>query len=170
MRSRSDAATVVCVSPGHGFSGIARTRLLNILQRRAEALGVQLEFGIEVGPRDVQRWMAEHDLVVAADGANSGVRSALAETFRPRIDLRHNKYAWFGTTLPFEHFLFSFRETPYGLFWCHAYRYDASHSTFIVECDPDNVAGCRSRQLLGSRKRRLLRERVRARICTATGC
>ena len=31
-------------SGGHGFSGIARKRLLNILQRRAEELGVELQF------------------------------------------------------------------------------------------------------------------------------
>jgi len=125
------------VSPGHGFSGIARTRLLNIIQRRAGSLGVGIEYGVEFEPTDVRRCMTDYDLVVAADGANSRVRTALAETFGPKLDIRANKYAWFGTSLPFENFLFSFRETPHGLFWFHAYRYDAGHSTFIVECDPD---------------------------------
>src|SRR5215203_6561503 len=35
-------------STGHSFSAIARARLLEILQRRARALGVELEFGAEV--------------------------------------------------------------------------------------------------------------------------
>ena len=64
------------------------------------------------------------------------MRAHFAEAFAPEIDLRRNKYAWFGTPQRFENFLFSFRPTEYGVFWCHAYRYDASHSTFIVECDP----------------------------------
>jgi anthraniloyl-CoA monooxygenase len=124
------------VSPGHGFSGIRRGQLLEILQRRASSLGVCMRFQAECEPGELDRLMREYDLVVAADGANSRIRSAFAEAFQPSVEPRHNKYAWFGTTLPFEHFLFSFRETAFGLFWCHAYRYDASHSTFIVECDP----------------------------------
>jgi len=124
------------ISPGHGFSGIARRRLLHILQERARGLGVGMRFHTECAPADVMRLTDEYDLVVAADGANSRIRSAFAAHFEPHIDVRLNKYAWFGTTLPFEHFLFSFRQTPHGLFWCHAYRYDDSHSTFIVECDP----------------------------------
>jgi anthraniloyl-CoA monooxygenase len=121
------------VSVGHGFSGIARTRLLDILQRRARDLGVRLCFRYEfVDPRAFEGF----DLVVAADGVNSKVRQHQATHFQPRLDQRHNRYAWFGTTKPFENFTFSFRQTEHGLFWCHAYRYDAGHSTFIVECDP----------------------------------
>ncbi|MFP3617471.1 bifunctional salicylyl-CoA 5-hydroxylase/oxidoreductase, partial [Paraburkholderia sp. SIMBA_050] len=35
-------------SSGHGFCGIGRKRLLNILQARCEALGVQLVFETDV--------------------------------------------------------------------------------------------------------------------------
>ena len=52
----------VLSSRGHSFSAIARTRLLEILQRRCRALGVALEFGVEVDE------LPEADLVVAADG------------------------------------------------------------------------------------------------------
>jgi anthraniloyl-CoA monooxygenase len=126
----------VRLSRGHGFSGIARKRLLEILQRRCEALGVSLQYLTEFEPREVRGLARTHDLIVAADGANSRIRTHFADAFGPQIDPRRNKYAWFGTSLPFENFLFSFRPTEHGLFLCHAYRYDAGHSTFIVECDP----------------------------------
>jgi anthraniloyl-CoA monooxygenase len=131
----------VRLSRGHGFSGIARRRLLEILQRRCRALGVALRFLDEFEPRDVPGLAREYDLIVAADGANSRIRAHFADVFAPEIDLRRNKYAWFGTTQPFENFLFSFRPTGHGLFWCHAYRYDAGHSTFIVECDATTWRG-----------------------------
>ena len=126
----------VRLSRGHGFSGIARNRLLEILQRRCSALGVALRYLDEFEPGEVPGLAGEYDLIVAADGANSRIRAYFANAFAPQIDLRRNKYAWFGTTQAFDNFLFSFRPTEHGLFWCHAYRYDAGHSTFIVECDP----------------------------------
>ena len=119
-------------SGGHGFSGIARRKLLDILQRRCRELGVRLIFNTEV--EDFSRF-SKYDLVVAADGVNSRVRKTYQDVFRPGLDVRRNKYAWFGTTCPFERFLFSFRQTEHGPFWCHAYRFDAHTSTFIVECD-----------------------------------
>jgi anthraniloyl-CoA monooxygenase len=126
----------VRLSRGHGFSGIARKRLLEILQQRCQTLGVSLRYLTEFEPRQVRGLARTYDLIVAADGANSRIRAHFADAFGPQIDLRRNKYAWFGTSLPFQNFLFSFRPTAHGLFWCHAYRYDAAHSTFIVECDP----------------------------------
>ncbi|MBV9326423.1 MAG: bifunctional salicylyl-CoA 5-hydroxylase/oxidoreductase [Chloroflexi bacterium] len=126
----------VRLSRGHGFSGIARKRLLEILQRRCRELGGCLRFQVEFDPADVPDLARDYDLIIAADGANSRVRAQFSNTFAPEIDVRRNKYAWFGTTRRFENFLFAFRPTSYGTFWCHAYRYDAQHSTFIVECDP----------------------------------
>ncbi len=126
----------VRLSRGHGFSGIERKRLLEILQSRCGALAVELRFLDEFEPTDVPLLARQYDLIVAADGANSRIRAHFAEDFAPEIDPRRNKYVWFGTTQLFENFLFSFRPTEHGLFWCHAYRYDAGHSTFIVECDP----------------------------------
>ena len=121
-------------SGGHGFSGIARRRLLQILQRRSRGLGVRLLFDSEVD--DLARF-ADCDLVVAADGVNSKTRQRFESQFKPTLNVRRNRFAWFGTTLPFERFTFSFRETEHGLFWCHAYRFDDQTSTFIVECSDE---------------------------------
>jgi anthraniloyl-CoA monooxygenase len=119
-------------STGHGFCGIGRKRLLNILQDRARSLGVELRFDTEVDSLDPYRG---YDLVVAADGGNSKVRSALAHAFRPDIDVRHAKYIWLGTHQKFDDaFTFVFEKTEHGWIWAHAYQFDAETATFIVEC------------------------------------
>ena len=120
-------------SGGHGFSGIGRLRLLNILQQRAEALGVHLVYETEVEIDDVERWSKENDLVIAADGLNSKVRNAYADHFRPDIDTRANKFIWLGTHQLFDAFTFIFRETDGGWIQVHAYRFEKDTSTFIVE-------------------------------------
>jgi anthraniloyl-CoA monooxygenase len=118
-------------SGGHGFAGIARKRLLKILQARARALGVQLRFETEVEDLEAYR---DADLIVAADGINSRIRNQHAAAFRPSIELRRNKYIWLGTHQVFDAFTFIFQETQHGCIWAHAYRFDAHTSTFIVEC------------------------------------
>lgn len=118
-------------SGGHGFAGIARKRLLNILQERARALGMTLRFETEVEDLDAY---ADADLIVAADGINSRIRSRYAAAFGPSIELRTNKYVWLGTEQVFDAFTFIFEETEHGWIWAHAYRFDAATSTFIVEC------------------------------------
>ncbi len=120
----------VVTSRGHGFSGLARRRLLAILQRRAAALGVELRFGAEVSGEGA---LPRADLVLAADGANSLLRERFAAAFVPKIDWRPNKFVWLGTTLHFEAFSFFFKEDAHGLWRVHAYPFDAGHSTFIVE-------------------------------------
>jgi anthraniloyl-CoA monooxygenase len=119
-------------SSGHGFCGIGRRRLLTILQDRARELGVTLQFETEVESADRYR---EYDLVVAADGANSKTRAALAHVFKPDIDVRACKYIWLGTRQRFhDAFTFIFEETEHGWIWAHAYQFDAETATFIVEC------------------------------------
>ena len=119
-------------SSGHGFCGIGRKRLLNILQDRARALGVSLEFETEFESADPWRGC---DLVLAADGANSKIRTGLSGIFKPDIDVRACKYIWLGTTQRFDDaFTFIFEETPHGWIWAHAYQFDADTATFIVEC------------------------------------
>jgi anthraniloyl-CoA monooxygenase len=122
-------------STGHSFSAIARTRLLEILQRRARGLGVELEFGVEVEA------LPEADLVVGADGANSVVRR-LGE-FGTKVETEGSKYVWFGTDLVFDAFTFVFKETEDGLFNVHGYPYDEERSTFIVECPLETWLGVR---------------------------
>ncbi len=117
-------------SGGHGFCGIGRKRLLNLLQARCEEVGVELVFEADV--KSAADY-ADADLVIASDGLNSRVRTEYADTFRPDIDMRSNRFVWLGTTRLFEAFTFDFQETPYGWFQAHAYRFDRTHSTFIVE-------------------------------------
>ena len=119
-------------SSGHGFCGIGRKRLLNILQDRAKALGVELQFETEIDGIEAYRG---YDLIVAADGANSKVRSALSHAFRPDIDVRRTKYIWLGTHQKFDDaFTFIFEETDKGWMWAHAYQFEPETATFIVEC------------------------------------
>ena len=124
----------VVTSTGHGFCGLGRQRLLDILQRRCAELGVTLRFGAEVA--DPAAW-ADADLVVGADGVNSTVRAHHAEAFAARVDVRRNKFVWLGTTYPFRAFTFIFKADAHGLWRVHAYRYDATHSTFILETTED---------------------------------
>src|SRR5437867_8435202 len=120
----------VLTSTGHGFSGLSRQLLLDILQRRCAELGVRFRWETEVS--DLGAW-ADADHVLAADGVNSVVRSRYAEHLRPHVDWRGNKFVWLGTTFPYPAFTFLFKESEHGLWRVHAYRYDASMSTFILE-------------------------------------
>ncbi len=122
------------VSGGHGFAAVSRKELLALLSRRAEELGVDLRFSTEVP--DLAS-VADADLVVGADGANSIVRAELAERLHPSIDWRVNRYIWFGTEKVFDRFHFIFMDTPSGLVWAHIYPYSSEGSTFIVEMAPD---------------------------------
>ncbi len=123
-------------SSGHGFCGIARLRLLDILQRRSAQLGVEMVFETEV--TDPAAYAARYDLVVAADGVFSATRKAYGDIFRPNIDVRPNRFIWLGSRRQLDAFTFDFRETPWGWFILHAYRFDAEWSTFIVETPERN--------------------------------
>jgi anthraniloyl-CoA monooxygenase len=120
----------VITSGGHGFCGIERRHLLNILQCRAEALGVELVFEREI--EDIAEFQ-DADLILAADGINSRIRGRHAAHFRPTIDLRRNKFVWLGTHRVFEAFTFIFVPSEFGWFQAHAYKFNAETSTFIVE-------------------------------------
>ena len=117
-------------SGGHGFCGIGRKRLLNILQARCEALGVELVFETDVESDDEYR---DADLIVASDGLGSRIRNRHAATYQPDVDVRHCRFVWLGTHKLFEAFTFAFEETEHGWFQAHAYRFDDTTSTFIVE-------------------------------------
>jgi anthraniloyl-CoA monooxygenase len=119
---------------GNSFSGIARLRLLKILQRRCEELGVEIRFRTEVSDFDSRR--ADCDLLVAADGVNSFVRQNFRDNFQPDLSVRPNKYIWYGTNQLFHGLTLTFREAPTGVFAAHSYKFNQTTSTFIVECDP----------------------------------
>src|SRR3954470_5221353 len=77
-------------SSGHGFSGIARKKLLNILQQRADELGVEIRYNTEVRATSDLKSMGlgDADLIVAADGVNSVIRAQYAAEFHPAVDVR----------------------------------------------------------------------------------
>jgi len=119
---------------GNSFSGIARIRLLKILQARATQLGVQVHFHSEVN--DTEKLRANADLLVAADGVNSTVRRHYENQFGPSLDFRPNRYIWYGTNQLFHGLTLTFRERDAGVFAAHSYKFNDTTSTFIVECDP----------------------------------
>jgi anthraniloyl-CoA monooxygenase len=115
-------------SRGHAFSAIPRKLLLQILQRRAHGLGVDLRFETEVSE------LPSADLIVGADGVKSTVRAMFASDFGERVSPQGCKYVWFGTDLVLDAFTFIFKETEAGLVQVHAYPFDEHTSTWIVEC------------------------------------
>ena len=122
-------------SGGHGFVGIGRKKLLNLLQRRCEDLGVVLKFEQEV---DSDADFPDADLVIASDGVNSKIRRKYAEVFKPDVVTRPNRFIWLGTTRLYDAFNFTFVKTEHGWFQAHVYKFDDKTTTFIVET-PEHV-------------------------------
>ncbi|MCK0506496.1 bifunctional salicylyl-CoA 5-hydroxylase/oxidoreductase [Aromatoleum anaerobium] len=122
-------------SGGHGFVGIGRKKMLNILQARCEELGVELVFDRDV---ESDSEFPDADLIIASDGINSRIRNKYAEVFKPDIVTRPNRYIWLGTNKLFDAFTFLFEKTAHGWFQAHVYKFDDTTTTFIVEC-PEHV-------------------------------
>ncbi|MEU2778262.1 FAD-dependent monooxygenase [Streptomyces sp. NPDC007162] len=120
--------------PGHG---IGRHRMLEILADRARSLGVRLDFESEITPER----LPAADLVVAADGIHSALRTRHADHFGTQATEGRNHYVWLGTTQVFDSFTFAFAETAHGWVWCYGYPYDAEHSTCVIECAPETLTG-----------------------------
>ncbi|MFZ6680755.1 bifunctional salicylyl-CoA 5-hydroxylase/oxidoreductase [Undibacterium sp. Tian12W] len=123
----------VVTSGGHGFCGIGRKRLLNILQERCEELDVKLVFETDVTDDQALALEYDADLVIACDGLNSRVRTRYEQSYQPDIDTRKCRFVWLGTKKLFSAFTFAFEETEHGWFQAHAYQYDGDTATFIVE-------------------------------------
>jgi anthraniloyl-CoA monooxygenase len=119
-------------STGHRFSGVERKTLLELLARRAESLGVEIQWQREI--KDLSDCgLPAADLIVAADGVASLIRDKQSEQFQPHLDWRRNRFVWLGSTRPFPAFTFYFKSSPVGLWRTHAYQYAPGRSTFIVE-------------------------------------
>ena len=123
--------------PGDEGHGIGRHRMLEILAARARELGVRLEFESEITPDS----LPDADLVVAADGVHSALRTRHADAFGAELEDGRNAYVWLGTTKVFPTFTFAFVETDHGWVWCYGYPYDDEHSTCVIECAPETVTG-----------------------------
>ncbi len=123
---------------GHGFVGIGRKRLLNILQARCEELGVELVFDREV---DSDLEFRGADLIIASDGINSKLRNRYESAFAPDLAVRPNRYIWLGTEKNYDAFTFDFQRTEHGWFQAHIYKFDETTSTFIVETTNETLSG-----------------------------
>ncbi|GHD99202.1 FAD-binding monooxygenase [Streptomyces alanosinicus] len=123
---------------GYGYS-MGRAALLDLLTRRARALGVDVRHGQKL---DDPAELPEADLIVAADGAGSRIRQSRVEHFGTRVETGRNPYIWLGTDRQFGSFVFDFEETPAGWIWFHAYpSIQGRVSTCIVECSPQTWQG-----------------------------
>ena len=143
--STSTSAAASSRSGGHGFCGIGRKRLLNILQARCEELGVKLVFETERRDDQAAPSNTTPTWSIACDGLNSRIRARYAATYQPDVDVRRCRFVWLGTRKLFEAFTFAFEETEHGWFQAHAYRFDDDTSTFIVETPEERVARRRAR-------------------------
>ena len=115
---------------GHGFVGIGRKKLLNILQKRCEALGRRACLRNRRRFRSrLPRRRSDHRL----DGVNSQDPQPLCRSFQPDMVIRPNRFIWLGTNKLFDAFTFDFRKTEHGWFQAHIYKFDDQTSTFIVE-------------------------------------
>ncbi|MCA1594042.1 MAG: FAD-dependent monooxygenase [Acidobacteria bacterium] len=123
---------------GNEFSGVARLRLLNILQERCAELGVEMRFRANVADVDA---LKDCDLLVGADGVGSEVRQCYAESFQPSLSAGRNRYIWYGTRRLFHGLTLTFRESEAGVFAAHSYKFNKELSTFIVECDEETWQG-----------------------------
>jgi anthraniloyl-CoA monooxygenase len=119
---------------GHIIAGIARKRLLGILQERCRELGVALEFEREIN--DLAD-LGDYDLLIGADGVNGLTRRTYEQPLGPKIEPGRAKFVWFGSDLLLDCFTFMFRESEHGLFQVHAYPFTGDRSTFIVECSEE---------------------------------
>ncbi|NMH98392.1 FAD-dependent monooxygenase [Pseudonocardia acidicola] len=137
----------------YGYS-MSRAHLLDIMAKRAMQLGVQVQFECEVADHSD----LDADLIVAADGVGSRLRSSHADHFGTTMESGHNRYIWLGTSKVFDVFTFAFERTPAGWVWFYAYPSSGETSTCIVECAPATWTGLGLDRLDSSAGVRLLEE------------
>ncbi len=138
---------------------IARLQLLDILQRAGEEIGVVLKHGVRIN--DLAQF-ADFDLVVAADGVNSIVRSKFDADFGTRQYFLNNHFAWYGVGREMKPNALAFRHAHGGIFVAHYYAYTGSMSTFVAECDGTTWEKC-GLAAMSAAERRVLIEDVFAR-------
>ena len=144
---------------GHGFIGIGRKHLLNILQRRCEQLGVELLFEREVESRSrIPRRRPDRRL---RRRQFENPRAHMPIAFKPDLVVRPNRYIWLGTNKRYDAFTFDFRKTEHGWFQAHIYKFDSETSTFIVETTEEAFEAHGLDKLDQEQLDRLLREAVR---------
>ncbi|MFP6780162.1 MAG: FAD-dependent monooxygenase [Gammaproteobacteria bacterium] len=118
---------------GNGFCGCSRLTLLQLLHARAQSLGVALNFEHEIADETI---FSDSDLIVAADGLASNIRTKYQSEFGTEIVTRSNYFCWLGSTRPLDAFKYFFRETEHGSIVMHAYQYEMGKSTWVCEMQP----------------------------------
>ncbi len=121
----------VLKSTGHGFAGMSRVKMLNLMQERCRELGIDMKFEQRIRHPES---LLDCDLLYAADGVNSVARDIWSDRFRPKVDFRPNRFVWLGSDFNFPAFTFHFIENEHGLWRTHCYRYAQDMSTVIIEC------------------------------------
>lgn len=121
-------------STGHGFCGIGRQRLLLLLEERAKNLGVEIHFETPVTDLDAHLGA---DLLIGAGGLGSITRKRFESDFGVSITEGKSRFVWLGSDWKLDAFTFIFRQSEHGVFQVHAYQFDNTTSTFIVECDEE---------------------------------
>ena len=127
------------VSTGHGFAGMQRLRLLQIIEARAREVGVEINHDADITSIDAEPFR-DADLIVAADGLNSFIRRQYETEFGADVVMRPNKFVWLGSTKRFDAFTFYFNRNAHGLWRAHCYQYMPGTSTFIIECTEETWA------------------------------
>ncbi len=122
---------------GNGFAGCSRKTLLELLQKRCDAVGVNIHYSETIAVEDITNRFSDSDLIVVAQGVNSPIRDAYETKLGTKTVLTRNKFTWLGSTRPLDAFTFFFRETEHGHFCAHTYQYEKGGSTWVVETTPE---------------------------------
>jgi 2-polyprenyl-6-methoxyphenol hydroxylase-like FAD-dependent oxidoreductase len=119
---------------GSSYAAIERLTLLRELHGLCEAVGVELRFEHRAA-RAAD--LADCDVLVGADGANSAIRDSHGDGFGTRVTEYRNYFAWYGVERPFEAHTLTFKLMDGGAFVGHHYRYKPAMSTFVAEVDQE---------------------------------
>jgi anthraniloyl-CoA monooxygenase len=144
---------------GNLWARVSRIAMLNALQRHCLERGVDIEFRARAD--DIDRFEG-CDLVVVADGVASSIRAKHADWFHPSFERYRNKFAWYGTEALIPALSLIFRQTEHGIFIAHCYQYSATHSAFLVECDPESWTRARLDKMSDDESLRYCAEAFRA--------
>lgn len=119
---------------GNGFCGCSRKTLLKLLHQRCQEEGVNLHF--EQNVDDLEQF-GDSDIILAADGIGSVIRTQYEKEFGTKIEMKKNRFVWLGSTKPLDAFTYFFRNTEHGLIVAHSYQYQEGMSTWIFECSDE---------------------------------
>ena len=129
---RGDEA--VSVTSAHGL-GVSRSALLSVLARHAAASGVRIRTGQAVSVAEV----ADADVVIAADGAGSRTREALAARLGVTANTGDLLYLWCGARLPLDAMTLCLTRNDAGPLAAHVMPYGEGACTFQVDARANAV-------------------------------